>query len=107
MKELPAAITVCDRSGNVIEMNEASAANYKTSGGYDLIGTNIKDCHPAKARDVLDAMFANGTPYMYTIEKNGIRKLICELPWYDEAEFSGFVEFTVVLPEVIPNYLRD
>ncbi len=106
-KELPAAITVCDKWGTVIGMNEASAASYKTSGGFDLIGKNIKDCHPAKARVILDAMFANGTPHTYTVGNQGTRKLICELPWYEKGEFSGFVEFVVDLPDVIPHYQRD
>ena len=107
VKELPVAITVCDREGTVIEMNEASATNYESAGGFNLIGKNIKDCHPAKTREILDTIFANGTPHMYSTGKNGIRRLICELPWYNGGEFSGFVEIAVVLPDVIPHYQRD
>jgi hypothetical protein len=107
VKELPAAITVCDREGIVIEMNDASAANYESAGEFDLIGRNIKDCHPAKAREILDAMFADGTLHMYSTRKNGIRRLICELPWYNGGEFFGFVEFAIVLPDEIPHYQRD
>ena len=107
VKELPAAIMVSDSSGNVIEMNDASAANYKAAGGFDLIGKNIRDCHPKEARDLLDTMFANGTPHTYMIESNGMRKMICELPWFKEGLFSGFVEIAVVLPETVPHYVRD
>lgn len=107
VRELPAAITVCDSSGTVIEMNDASAASYAADGGFGLIGKNIRDCHPPDARMILDSMFVNGTPHIYMIEKNGVRKMLCELPWYEEGTFSGLVEVSIILPDTIPCYQRD
>ncbi len=107
VKELPAGITVCDSSGTVIEMNDASAASYAPDGGLKLIGNNIRDCHPPEALKILDSMLKNGTPHVYMIDKNGMRKLICELPWYTDGNLSGLVEISVVLPDTVPCYRRD
>ena len=107
VKELPAGITVCDNEGNVIEMNDVSADAYAKDGGYDLIGRNIRDCHPPEARKILDPLLDNGTPYFYTIEKNGVKKMLCEIPWYKDGKFGGLVELSLVLPEYIPHYQRS
>ena len=107
VKELPAGITVCDRSGTVIGMNDASAASYASDGGYKLIGSNIRDCHPPEALKILDSMLESGTPHVYMIENHGTRKILCELPWYTGGKLSGLVELSVVLPDTVPCYRRD
>ena len=50
LKELPIAITVCDKDGIILEMNDKSAKTFESDGGYALIGSNVLDCHPAAAR---------------------------------------------------------
>ena len=42
MKELNVAITVCDKEGKILQMNEKSQ---KTNHG-NLVGQNVFDCHP-------------------------------------------------------------
>ena len=49
--EFPAAITVCDGSGVIVEMNERSRATFAEDGGAALIGKNLLDCHTGTARE--------------------------------------------------------
>ena len=46
IKEFPAAITVCDATGVLLEMNDRAAKTYANDGGYELLGKNMLDCHP-------------------------------------------------------------
>ena len=50
VRELKAAITVCDREGVALEMNDRAAATHEKDGGRELIGRSILDCHPERAR---------------------------------------------------------
>lgn len=43
----------------------------------------------------------------YTIEKNGVKKLIYQFPWEDKNGFAGYVELSMELPEKIPHFKRD
>ena len=42
----------------------------------------------------------------YTIEKNGVKKLIYQTPWYENGEFMGLVEFSLEIPFEMPHYIR-
>lgn len=42
----------------------------------------------------------------YTIEKNGVKKLIYQTPWYENGEFMGLVEFSLEIPFEMPHYVR-
>jgi hypothetical protein len=35
-----------------------------------------------------------------------VKKLIFQCPWYDEGEYAGYMELSMVLPENIPNRIR-
>ncbi len=102
MKELNVAITVCDREGKILLMNDKSQ---KTNGG-DLRGNNVYDCHPEPARTKLARLMTNRETNAYTIEKNGVKKLIYQTPWYENGEFSGIVEFSLEIPFDMPHYIR-
>jgi len=70
LKEADIAMTVCDREGRIIYMNNQSKeVNQKP--GTDLMGKNILDCHPEPARSLLVRMMENGEKHVYTIEKKG------------------------------------
>ena len=43
----------------------------------------------------------------YTIEKGGVKKLIYQAPWFEDGEYRGLVEVTLVLPDVLPHFVRD
>lgn len=106
IKNFPAAITVCDRDGIIIEMNERSCAYFAKEGGRDLIGKNLLDCHPAKAREKIVNMLKEQKSNCYTIEKAGKKKLIYQNPWYKDGNFMGIVEIIIELPADMPNFIR-
>ncbi len=103
---LPASITVTDREGIIVEMNEASIRQFAKSGGAALIGTNSLDCHPEPSRSLFADMLRNPRPHVYTIEKAGKRTLIYQTPWYRDGEYAGYVEASFELPAEVPNFVR-
>jgi transcriptional regulator with PAS, ATPase and Fis domain len=103
----PGAITVCDSEGIILEMNVKAVENFRQEGGRKLIGTNVLDCHPEPARTRLKQLMEKRQVNVYTTEKEGVRKLICQTPWYKAGEYRGFVELSLVIPGDIPNLIRD
>jgi transcriptional regulator with PAS, ATPase and Fis domain len=47
------AITVCDREGIVVYMNDRSKLQFSKDGGESLIGKSLVDCHPEPSRSLL------------------------------------------------------
>jgi transcriptional regulator with PAS, ATPase and Fis domain len=104
--EVPFAITVCDEKGIVLEMNEKSAVTFSKDGGKTLIGKSLLDCHSEKSRGMILEMMQSEKVNIYTIEKNGQKKLIYQCPWYVEGKMAGLVELSLVLPNDIPHFVR-
>ena len=102
----PGAVIVCDPNGIVLELNEKAALNYAADGGLALIGTNLLDCHPAEARGKLEAMLAEKRLNVYSIEKNGLKKLIYQTPWYQDGQYAGFIEMSLEIPFEMPHFIR-
>ncbi len=105
-ERFPGAITVCDRSGVIIDMNDRAAATYEADGGRALVGADLRACHPEPARAKLDALFESRRPNVYTIRKRGVRKLIYQSPWYRDGDFAGIVEISLEIPDDIPEFIR-
>jgi transcriptional regulator with PAS, ATPase and Fis domain len=106
-KEVSVAITILDRQGVILGMNEKAISAFAADGGADLIGKNSLECHPEPARAKLQRLLAEPETNVYTIEKAGVKKLICQTPWYQDGRFSGVVEFSIVLPAEVPHFVRD
>jgi len=106
VKEFPVAITVCDPNGIITEMNEKAAQAFAADGGRQLIGTNALDCHPEPARSKFARMLATGQTNVYTIEKHGVKKLIYQTPWYQDGQFSGFIELHLEIPWEFPHFVH-
>ena len=106
VREFAGAVTVCDAAGIILEMNDRAAATFADDGGRALVGTNVLDCHPEKARAQLAAMLASGQRNVYTIEKKGVKKLIYQSPWYRGGEYAGFVELSFEIPFELPHFVR-
>lgn len=111
--ELPAwidgmdvAVTVCDREGIIVYMNGKSAQTFAADGGRALLGKNLMDCHPEPAREKICRIMATGISNSYTIEKNGVKKLIHQVPWLEKGVIAGLVEFSLVIPLDLPHYVR-
>jgi len=107
VNELPAAVTVCDASGVILEMNERSRTTFAADGGAALIGTNLLDCHPGASRAKVETLLATRLPNCYTIEKRGARKFIFQAPWFDGGVFKGFVEIAIPTPDEVPHFVRE
>lgn len=101
------AITVCDRKGIVVYMNELSKMQFAKSGDGDLLGKSLIECHPEPARSLLMKMLAAPMPNSYTIEKRGIRKMIHQTPWMENGEFKGVVEISFEIPMEMPHHIRS
>jgi len=107
IEELQIAITVTDRAGTIVEMNGRSRSTFASDGGGELIGRNLVDCHPPAARDKIAALIASGGANHYTIRKGGRRKIIHQMPWFQNGQFAGLVEISVPIPEQLPEFDRD
>lgn len=106
VKGFPGEVTVCDRSGIIVDMNDQSIEAFAEDGGEKLIGANILDCHPEPARSKLLEMMSSERANIYTIEKNGVKKLIYQTPWYENGEYAGFVELSLPIPFEMPHFIR-
>ena len=106
VKEFPGAITVCDPDGIILELNDKAARTFEKDGGASLVGRNILDCHPEPARGKTERLLAAREKNVYTIEKNGIKKLIFQSPWYKDGQYSGFVEISLEIPFELPHFVR-
>jgi transcriptional regulator with PAS, ATPase and Fis domain len=107
IKEFPASITICDADGIVLEMNDKAAKSFEKDGGRALIGKNMLDCHPDPARGKLERLMEQQRKNVYTIEKNGVKKLIYQSPWFKDGVYAGFVEFAFEIPFEMPHFIRD
>lgn len=107
VQQFAGAVTVCDPDGVILEMNDKSVSAYRDQGGAALIGTNMLDCHPeparTKTRELLDSRRTN----VYTIEKKGQKKLICQAPWYQDGQYRGFIELSLELPAEMLHFVRQ
>ncbi|MBE0711984.1 MAG: diguanylate cyclase, partial [Candidatus Aminicenantes bacterium] len=103
----PEAVTVCDMSGRIIAMNKRSIEAFAADGGAKLIGTNVLDCHPEPSRTMLKKIMDENRTNVYTIQKNGKKKLIYQAPWYEDGVYGGFIELSLEIPLDLPHFNRD
>jgi transcriptional regulator with PAS, ATPase and Fis domain len=106
VKQFPAAISVCDSNGILMEMNDKAAETLAKDGGRALLGKNILDCHPEPARTKTAQLLASHQKNVYTIEKNGVKKLIYQSPWFEDGRFAGMVELSLEIPFELPHFVR-
>jgi hypothetical protein len=104
--ELPSSILVCDLRGIVLEMNSRAAEMYRSFGGMDLIGKSLIECHPEPARSRVVRLLETGETNIYTIEKNGIKKLLYQSPWYRNGSREGMIELAIEIPRELPHFVR-
>lgn len=107
IKEFPGSIIVCDPEGIILEMNDIAAQGYESDGGRKLVGSNMLDCHPGKAREKVEEMLATREANVYSIEKKGIKKLVYQSPWFRDGQYAGFVELVLEVPFEMPHFIRS
>jgi DUF438 domain-containing protein len=106
-KSLPFAVTACDKDGTIIYMNEKSCATFLKNGTESLIGKSLFDCHGEKSAEKIKELLRDGTTNAYTIEKNGLKKMIYQCPWYKDGEIAGLVEISLIIPFEMPHFIRS
>lgn len=104
--EFNGAITVCDRDGVIVYMNQYSIRQFAKYGGEKLLGSNLLDCHPEPSRSKLIEMLKQPAENMYTTENNGVKKMIVQTPWMQGEQFCGIVELSFTLDQDLSNHLR-
>lgn len=107
VRGFPGAVTVCDTEGRILEMNEKSREVFAADGGAILVGKNVLDCHPEPSRTKLLGMMKDERANIYTIRKNGRKKLIYQAPWYENGVYAGFVELSLEIPWDMAHFDRD
>jgi transcriptional regulator with PAS, ATPase and Fis domain len=107
LDEDEAAITICDLNGIILYMNDRSRKAFtKYDDNGVSVGSSLIECHPEPARSKLLAMLKTPETNIYTIEKNGIKKIIRQSPWLKDGVFSGVVEVSFEIPAMMPHHLR-
>ena len=101
-KGINVSITICDNEGTVIYQNEKSAATFG-----DKTGQSMLPCHQQRSQEIIHRLLNEGDTNAYTIEKKGVRKMIYQTPWYNDGVIGGLIEFSIVLPETRPHYVRE
>lgn len=106
-KNFPGAIIAADAAGVVIDMNDRSAESYKNKGGYNLIGKSAIDCHHGESLEKARAIWNKPDLNVFTVTKNGKKKLVYQTPFFEDGKFTGMVELVLPLPDgEIPHYER-
>lgn len=103
-KEMNCAVTVCDTQGIVLYMNDKACNTFAKYG--ELIGKNLFDCHNPHSQEKIREILATGGNNAYTIEKNGIQKMIYQTTWFNNGVVAGLVELSMELPEEMPHHIR-
>lgn len=106
IKEFTGAITICDKNGIILEMNDQAVASFRDEGGIKLLGSNLLDCHPEPAGSKLLELMNKRQINVYTIERNHIKKLIYQTPWFRHGRYSGFMEISLVIPDSMSHFNR-
>lgn len=104
--ELGVAITVSDTTGKILYMNDKSASTFTRYGGRGLEGSNLKECHKEGSWEKILAIMDSQRSNCYTIEKEGIKKLIYQAPWYEDGNLAGLVELSIEIPFNMEHFVR-
>ena len=100
-KHQEGSITICNKDGIIIYMNDKSIATFGNK-----IGQSLFPCHSEKSIEKIHALLQGGSN-AYTIEKNGVKKIIYQTPWKDEnGEIGGLIEYSFVIPFDMPHHIR-
>ncbi len=106
-EELGVAITVSDSEGKIVYMNSKAASVFSKEGGKSLIGSGLRDCHNPASWEKILQILGSGRPNCYTIEKNGIKKMIFQAPWYENGTVAGLVELSMEIPFEMDHFVRS
>ena len=107
VKDFPAEITVCDRTGFILELNSAAEDIFKDDGGRDLLGSNMLECHPEPSHTKLAGMLETQKTNVYFNTEKSNQRFFFQSPWYKDNQFAGFVEISFEVPGEIPHFIKE
>ena len=103
--ELDCGVTVCDKLGVIVYINKKAASTFAKYGN-NLLGHNLSEFHGDRAMAMINNMLGKVVSNSYTIEKQGQKKLIHQMPWFLDGEIAGLVELSIVIPMEMPHFIR-
>jgi transcriptional regulator with PAS, ATPase and Fis domain len=106
LRGITAAVTICDNQGIIVYMNERSEQVFENDGGKALLEKSLFDCHPDHVSLKIKEMLSDGSTNVYTIEKNGKKKIIYQSPWRDGKNIGGMIEMSFELPSEMNHFVR-
>ena len=63
-------------------------------------------CHNDRSKEIIRTLLETGGSNAYTIEKNGLRKMIYQTAWKENGQVAGLVEISMIIPTNMPHYVR-
>ena len=100
-KEINVSITISDTEGNVVYMNDKAKSVFS-----DMVGKNMMACHKQSSQETIKRLINEKATNVYTIQKGDVKKMIYQTPWYVDGEIKGLIEYSIILPEEMPHYIR-
>lgn len=87
-------------------MNDEAVKTFEKRGGKRMVGANAADGQPERDQSRLQELHETRKTNVHTIEKNGLKRLIYQAPWFGEGEHRGFVELSMEIPFNVPQFNR-
>lgn len=106
MREFAGSIVVCDTAGVALELNNRAVEDFAGQGGEDLVGRDLAECHPEPGRSKFRELLEHPRVNVYTVEKGGLRQLVCQAPWYADGQYAGLVQIVLDVPSSVPQIVR-
>jgi transcriptional regulator with PAS, ATPase and Fis domain len=106
MNDFSGAVTVADRAGLIVYMNKKAQSAFIKSGGAELIGKSLSSCHRPESMEKIASIMDTGIPNSYTVEKDGIHRMIHQAPWVEDGKTIGIIEISFEIPAKLPHFLR-
>jgi hypothetical protein len=107
INEFQGIITICDRTGKIVYLNNRAIKNFEKDGGINLLGSDIYACHPEAASIKLRKLIENCETNIYYTLRNRVRHLIHQSPLFEKGEYKWFAEFIFDIPEETITHIRS
>lgn len=107
LDQIEVIISNCDEHGITTYLNRKGSENFSGSGGYQLIGESMVDCHPeGYAREKFINLLKSQKFNCYTIERKGKKMLVYQTPLFKDEVFVGYNEMILSIPDTMPHFVR-
>ena len=106
VKGFPAPVVVADVKGTIVEMNAKAVEWFANRGGRDLLGKSLFEVHQEPSQGKIKELLGTKQTNVYTIERDGVRTLVYQSPWYRDGALAGLVELLLAVPPEIPHHVR-